>query len=157
GSVRPAFAWGPAVELHDVRVPADPEAPEAGLAAARVRVGFDLRRLFRGDFRIARVAVAGLRATVVRTPDGVLHPPAARRLLESARARAPAGDGDLRGALDRRRERTAGWPALALEDVALRWLDRSASAGDAWADVGVQGDAALRHPTLSGGVALEAN
>lgn len=159
GSVHPAFAWGPAFEVRDLRAPADPEAGEAGFAAARVRVGFDLRRLFQGDFRAARIEVSGLRVTVVRTADGSLHPPAVRGLLDRA---GPGVGGaerrDLHEAIASLREQAARLPSIALEDVELRWHDLTAPDGDPLADAAVRGArAALHHSLLTGSLGLDAS
>jgi len=157
GSVRPGFAWGPAIEVRDLRAAGDPDGAGAELSAARVRIGFDVRRMFQGDYRVARIQVSGLRATVVRSADGALHPAALRRLLDAARA-PDAGAPDRQGALGAARERALGLPAIALDDVALRWRDLAAPAGAPLADVGLRGlHAALRHSTLSGSTSLDAS
>jgi hypothetical protein len=157
GSVHAAFAWGPAVEARGVRA-ADPGVEGADLSATRIRVGFDLRRIVQGDFRVARVQVSGLRATIVRTPDGVLHPPAAGRLLDRVGGGSEAGGRDLDGALQSLRERVAGLPALAVDDYALAWRDLAAPAGDPLAEAALRGPhVALRRSPLSGGLSLEAS
>lgn len=158
GSVHPAFAWGPAIEVRDVRTVAEPGAEGAELFAARVRVGFDLRRLVQSDFRAARVLASGVRATVLRDADGVLHPEAARRLLAAGEGPANAGERDLPGVIDALREAADALPALTLEDVAIRWRDLAAPAGAPLADVGVRGlHAALHHSPLAGGHSLDAS
>jgi hypothetical protein len=160
-SVHPAFAWGPAVEARGVRALPDPDAEgaEAGLAAERIRVGFDLRRLLQGDARVARVSVSGLRATIVRSADGALHPPAARRLLDAARmGDEGAAPGDLHDAIAAVRARAAALPSIVLEDFALRWRDLAAAQDAPLTDAGVLGPhAALRRSALTSGLSLDAS
>lgn len=157
GSVHLAFDWGPALELREVHAVVEPEASPAALSAARVRIGFDLRPLFQGALRAARVEVTGLHVTAVRTPDGALHPPAIGRLLERSDA-GGSGPRDLQEAIAALRERAAGLPSLALDDVTLRWRDLDAASGDPLADSAVRGGrAALRHSLLTGRLTFEAS
>jgi hypothetical protein len=160
GSVHPTFAWGPAIEARDVRTrETGPEGAE--LVAQRVRVGFDLRRLAQSDFRVARLQLAGVRATVVRSADGVVHPEAARRVLAAAGHQGGGGAArprDLQGALGALREAANELPALTLEDATIRWHDLAAEPGDPLADAALRSlDVALRHSPLVGGHSLEAS
>ncbi|MEB2346749.1 MAG: AsmA-like C-terminal domain-containing protein [Deltaproteobacteria bacterium] len=158
GSVHAAFAWGPALEARDVRTLPDAGAPDAALFAARVRVGFDLRRIAQGDFRVARVQVSGLRATLLRDTDGTLHPRALQRLLDPIGARSGPPARDLPAAIDALREAAGALPAITLEDAAVHWLDRAAPAGAALADAGLRGlDGSLHRTPLVGGHSLAAS
>lgn len=153
GSVHPTFAWGPAVEVRGLRTL--PEASGAALAARSLRVGFDLRGLFRGDLRPARIELSGVRGTLVRGADGAIAPAAIGRLLAGERrAEEPA---DPFGPLGALRRLVATLPAIALEDAAIGWRDGAAPAGAPLADVAVHGlRATLRQGALLGGRSLVA-
>jgi hypothetical protein len=153
GSVHPTFAWGPAVEVRALHTL--PDASGAVLAARSVRVGFDLRGLFRGVLYPARIELSGLRGTLIRNADGTIAPAAIGRLLAAERpAEEPA---DRFGPLGALRRLVATLPAIALEDAAITWRDRAAPPGAPLADVAVHGlRATLRQGALLGGRSLVA-
>ena len=160
GSLRVGFHWGPAIEARDIRAAADPDGSAGRLEAASGKLSFDLTRLLRGQLRVGRVKVTGLRAELVRDADGRLRPEAARRLLDLASAARTAEEGestrpfDSREALAALRSVSAVLPALAIVDGEIRWRD----AGSPTEELGVRElDASLGRTRLGGGLGLTAS
>lgn len=161
GSLHLGFHWGPAIEARDVRAAPDSEASGGHLEAASWKLSFDLTRLLRGELRVGRMKVKGLRAEIVRDAAGALHPEAARRLFALASSGQPArGSGepappfDPREALEALRHVSAALPALAIENGEISWRDASAPA----AALGVRSlDASLARTRLGGGLELTAS
>jgi len=160
GSLHVGFHWGPALEARDVRAAADPDGSTGQLDAASVKLSFDLTRLLRGELRVGRVKVSGLRVALVRDADGTLHPEAARRVLDLASAARtatpdePAPPFDPREALETLRSVGPALPALAISDGEIRWRD----AGSATEALGVRAlDVSLAHTRLGGGLGLQAS
>jgi hypothetical protein len=123
GSIHLGFHWGPAIEARDLHTLPDPTAPPSatGFSADRVKVSLDLWSLLRGELRLGRVKVWGLRAGVARSAGGTLAPEAARRLAE-ALGGAETGQGAPEGvdeALRRLRHAAARLPTFIVDGGAL--------------------------------------
>ena len=155
------FHWGPAIEVRGVRSAPDPDGSGARLEAASGKFSLDLTRLLRGELRIGRIKLVGLRAEFVRGPDGILHPEAARRLLALAPA-ARAGDApeepprpfDRREALEALGAVRSRLPVLAVEDGEILWRE----AGAPVEEVGIRAlEASLAKTRLGGGLRLIAS
>ncbi len=161
GSLRVGFHWGPAIELRDIRAAADAGDSGGRLEAASGKISFDLTQLLRGQLRVGRVKLTGLRAELVRDAAGVLRPEAARRLLDLATAaRTPkegeeaTGPFEPREALEALRIASASLPALAIADGEIRWRD----AGRPTEALGLRAlDASLGRTRLGGGLGLTAS
>lgn len=120
GPLRPSFAWGIAVEVAGIR--ASSELDGAVFSVQRARLTFDLRRLLRGQLRIRRVALSGLRVSASRSEGGAWRPAVLARLLERLGAGvlpAEAGGTPGEGGLERLRAAASGLPDLSIDDAAL--------------------------------------
>ena len=149
GPVRLSFAWGIALDVRGLRTPPGPDGEE--LSADGARLTFDLRRLLRGELRIRRVSISGLRVEAVRTAAGEWRPEALARLGERlALAAGGAPSGEASGGIETLRREADPLPALSIDGGSLRvrTLDAEGGSRDALGmhDVWLR----LEHPLLAG-------
>src|SRR5262249_17142703 len=148
GPVRPSFAWGLALDVRGIRT--SPGADGEGLAADHARLTFDLRRLVRGDLRIRRISISGLRIEAVRTAEGEGRPPGPPRPGERlAASAAGTASGQGTGGLEALRRGAAPFPALSIDGASLRvrTLDAEGNSQGAFGMHGVW--LRLEHPLLA--------
>jgi len=107
GRVRPSFAWGIGFEIAGLR---STGARDAGFTADRVRVTLSPRSLLRGEPKLRRVDVRGLRLAATEGSDGAWAPTALDRLRPAPGA--PRAPGSLR-------EDASALPAVSIDDAEL--------------------------------------